>query len=69
MASAFGRPVVKAFNNLLAETLENGGKEANAEDRIAMAVAGDNAEAKKVIAELINDAGFDTVDTGNLSES
>ena len=34
-----------------------------------MAVAGDNAAAKKVLAELINDAGFDTVDAGNLSES
>jgi len=69
VSEQLGRPVVKAFNNLLAETLENGGKEADAEDRIAMAVAGDDAEAKKVVAELINDAGFDTVDAGNLSES
>lgn len=34
-----------------------------------MAVAGDDASSKKVLAELINDAGFDTVDAGNLSES
>ncbi|MNN52492.1 hypothetical protein D3C81_1671950 [compost metagenome] len=34
-----------------------------------MAVAGDDAEAKKVIAGLVNDAGFDVVDSGNLSES
>lgn len=63
------RPVIKAFNNLLAETLANGGKETGAENRIAMAVAGDNTEAKKTITELINDAGFDAVDSGNLSES
>ena len=69
MASAFGRPVVKPFNNFLAKTLENGGKEPDAKDRIAMAVAGDDASSKKVLAELINDAGFDTVDAGNLSES
>ncbi|MDY0989396.1 NAD(P)-binding domain-containing protein [Flavobacterium sp. CFBP9031] len=64
-----GRPVIKAFNNLLAETLANGGKQPGAEDRIAMAVAGDDKEAKKIIAGLINDAGFDAVDSGDLSES
>ncbi|PJJ08422.1 hypothetical protein CLU83_1689 [Flavobacterium sp. 1] len=69
ISEQLGRPVIKAFNNLLAETLENGGKEPGAEDRIAMAVAGDDAEAKKVIAGLINDAGYDVVDSGDLSES
>ena len=69
VSQQLGRPVVKAFNNLLAETLENAGKEPGVENRIAMAVAGDNAEAKKVIAGLINDVGFDPVDAGNLSES
>jgi predicted dinucleotide-binding enzyme len=64
-----GRPVIKAFNNLLAGTLANGGKEPGTQDRIAMAVAGDNMEAKKIITKLINDAGFDAVDSGNLSES
>lgn len=69
VSEQLGRPVIKAFNNLLAETLANGGKEAGAEERIAMAIAGDDAEAKKVIAGLVNDAGFDVVDSGNLSES
>lgn len=69
VSEQLGKPVIKAFNNLLAETLANGGKETGAENRIAMAVAGDNTEAKKTITELINDAGFDAVDSGNLSES
>ena len=69
MSEQLGRPVIKAFNNLLAETLANGGKEPGTQDRIAMAVAGDNMEAKKTITKLINDAGFDAVDSGNLSES
>lgn len=69
VSEQLGRPVIKTFNNLLAETFANGGKEAGVKDRIAMAVAGDNAEAKKVIAGLVNDAGFDAVDSGSLSES
>jgi len=69
VSEQLGRPVIKAFNNLLAETLASGGKNPDTEDRLAMAVAGDDAAAKKVVASLINDAGFDVVDTGNLSES
>jgi len=69
VSEQLGRPVIKAFNNLLAETLEKGGKEPSASDRITMAVAGDDSEAKKIIAGLINDAGFDSVDSGLLSES
>ncbi|MFC4478936.1 NADPH-dependent F420 reductase [Flavobacterium chungangensis] len=69
VSEQLGRPVVKAFNNLLAETLANGGKNSGAEDRIAMAVAGDDPQAKKVIASLVNDAGYDAVDSGRLSES
>lgn len=69
VSEQLGRPVIKAFNNLLAETLENAGKVPGAVERIAMAVAGDDAEAKKTIIGLINDAGFDAVDSGDLSES
>ncbi|MCX8530794.1 NADPH-dependent F420 reductase [Chryseobacterium luquanense] len=64
-----GRPVIKAFNNLLAETLLSGGKESGSENRIAMAIAGDDANAKKIIAGLVNDAGFDAVDSGSLENS
>lgn len=69
VSEQLARPVIKAFNNLLAETLKNGGKVPGAQNRIAMAVAGDDTEAKKIIAGLIKDTGFDVVDSGNLSES
>lgn len=69
VSEQIGRPVIKAFNNLLAESLLNGGKKKGADDRIAMAIAGDNIESKKVISGLIDDAGFDAVDSGNLSDS
>ncbi|WP_156129452.1 NADPH-dependent F420 reductase [Flavobacterium sp. AED] len=69
VSEQIGRTVVKAFNNLLTETLANGRKQPDAYDRIAMAIAGDNIEAKKVISSLIDDAGYDVVDSGNLSDS
>ncbi len=69
VSEQIGRPVIKAFNNLLAYTLEHNGKAAGAIDRIALAVAGDDENAKKVVAELLNDTGFDAVDAGSLSES
>lgn len=69
VSEQLGRPVIKAFNNLLAETLINGGKEQGAESRIAMAISGDNEQSKKTISSLANDAGYDVVDAGSLSES
>jgi len=69
VSEQLGRPIIKAFNNLLAETLASGGKAAGNQDRIAMAIAGDDVEAKKVIAILVDEAGYDIVDSGPLSES
>ena len=48
-----GRPVIKAFNNVLAETLANGGKKPDTEDKLAMAIAGDDKEAKNTIALMM----------------
>ncbi|WEK71433.1 MAG: NAD(P)-binding domain-containing protein [Candidatus Chryseobacterium colombiense] len=69
VSEKIGRPVIKAFNNLLAETLINGGKEQGEENRIAMAISGDDEQSKKSISSLANDAGYDVVDAGSLSES
>lgn len=69
VSEQLGRPVIKAFNNLLAESLANGGKETGTEDRIAMAVSGDDENSKKAVSGLISDMGFDAVDAGTLSES
>jgi hypothetical protein len=69
VSAQIGRPVIKAFGNLLAYSLAENGRPAGASDRIAMAVAGDDPAAKEVVMKLVNDAGFDPVDAGSLAES
>ncbi len=64
-----GHPVIKVFNNIYAEHLANRGKPPGSPGRIALPVSGDNAKAKQVVMELVNDMGFDPVDTGGLDES
>ncbi len=64
-----GHPVVKVFNNIYAEHLANRGKPPGTPGRIALPVAGDDPKAKQVVMDLVNDMGFDSVDTGGLDES
>ncbi len=64
-----GRPVVKAFNNIYAAHLLDHGEPAGARRRIALPVAGDDAEAKATVIGLINELGFDAVDAGSIDES
>jgi predicted dinucleotide-binding enzyme len=69
ISGILNRPIIKVFNNILEYTLKNKGKAAGAEDRIAISIAGDNEEHKKVVAQLVDQTGFDTVDGGSLAES
>jgi len=69
VAEQLGRPVVKAFNNIMAQHLMDGGKPASAAKRIALPVAGDDDAAKAVVLKLINELGFDGVDAGGLDQS
>lgn len=64
-----GRPVVKAFNNALAYTLQKLGQPAGTPGRLALAVAGDHARHKQTAMELVDQCGFDPVDAGSLEES
>ncbi|UYB52704.1 NAD(P)-binding domain-containing protein [Xanthomonas sp. AM6] len=64
-----GRPVVKAFNAVLAQTLAEGGAAAGTANRIAIPVAGDDAHAKAIACELVNETGFDALDAGDLANS
>jgi len=64
-----GRPVIKAFNNIYAQRLLEGGKPAGAPGRIGLPVAGDDKAAKAIILELVDQLGFDGVDAGGLGES
>ena len=64
-----GRPVVKVFNNIYADHLQNKGVPAGNPGRFALPVAGDNAAAKQKVMALVEELGFDAVDDGTLHES
>lgn len=69
ISGILNRPLIKVFNNILEYTLKHHGKTAGAEGRVAISIAGDNEEHKKVVAQLVDLTGFDTVDAGSLAES
>jgi 8-hydroxy-5-deazaflavin:NADPH oxidoreductase len=69
VSNQLGRPIIKAFNNLLAYTLEHEGKSEDSSGRIAMAVAGNGPSQKQVVMNVINELGFDAVDSGSISDS
>ena len=60
---------MKAFNNIMAQHLMNGGKPAGAAKRIALPVAGDHDDAKAIVLRLVDELGFDGVDAGDLDQS
>jgi len=60
--------VVKAFNHIYAAQLTTDGRPAGTPNRRALVIAGDDAEAKRVVATLLDQFGFDTVDAGPLAE-
>jgi predicted dinucleotide-binding enzyme len=69
VSEQLGVPVVKAFNGIYAAHLLDGGRPAGAQDRRALPVAGDDAEAKQVVLALLDELGFDGVDAGGIDES
>jgi 8-hydroxy-5-deazaflavin:NADPH oxidoreductase len=60
--------VVKAFNHIYAAQLTTDGTPAGTKNRRALAIAGDDPEAKARVTELLDQFGFDTVDAGPLRE-
>ena len=69
VSQQLGRPVVKAFNTIRASHLLSNGRPAGDRERIALPVAGDDPNAKVVVSRLIDELGFDAVDTGGLDDS
>ena len=61
--------VVKAFNHIYASQITTDGRPAGAADRRALAIAGNDADARQAVTRLLDEFGFDTVDIGPLSES
>ncbi len=64
-----GRPVVKVFNNILADHLAQPGKPAGTSGRVALPVASDDAAAKQKVMQLVEELGYDAIDAGSLRES
>ena len=65
-AIASGAKVVKAFNTTLAGTLvtgESGGQ------KLDVFIAGDDADAKSKVAQIVTDGGMRAIDTGPLSRA
>ena len=69
VASLFpGAKTVKAFNSIYFKVLEEKAFQSG-ENRIAVQIAGDDAQAKQTLKKLIEEIGFAPQDIGNLSES
>jgi 8-hydroxy-5-deazaflavin:NADPH oxidoreductase len=68
-SSMLGRPVVKAFNNIVADSLLHKGLPAGSKGRIALPVSGEDHKSKQLVMALLDQMGFDAVDAGPLSES
>jgi hypothetical protein len=63
-----GAKVVKAFNTIAAAVLQSGDVMFNG-IRANVFYCGDDAEAKKVVKQLIEEIGFEAVDAGTLKSS
>ena len=60
--------VVKAFNHIYAAELTTHSQPKGTMNRRALVIAGDDAAAKRTVADLIDRFGFDVVDAGPLKE-
>ncbi|MEU7902970.1 NAD(P)-binding domain-containing protein [Actinoplanes sp. NPDC049118] len=69
VSEQLARPVVKAFNNIVAQQLLDRHTKPGTEGRRALPVAGDDGAAKTVVLGLVDEIGFDAVDVGGLDES
>ncbi|WP_427134014.1 NADPH-dependent F420 reductase [Pseudarthrobacter sp. S9] len=61
-----GSDIVKSLNHIGYHDLEEDGSEAGSEGRRALALAGDNDNAKALVAGFIDQLGYDHVDAGPL---
>ncbi|MEU2351130.1 NAD(P)-binding domain-containing protein [Modestobacter sp. NPDC049651] len=60
--------VVKAFNHIGAQDIVDEGTPAGTPQRRALAIAGDDSDARAQVAGFIDQIGFDVVDLGPLAE-
>jgi predicted dinucleotide-binding enzyme len=60
--------VVKAFNAIYWQRLRDEGRPPGDPRRLGIPISGDDPEAKRLVAGLIDGIGFDAVDAGTLAE-
>lgn len=63
-----GARVVKAFNAIVWTRLRDDGRPAGDGERVGIPISGEDDQAKRMVAELIDQIGFDPVDAGSLAE-
>lgn len=69
VSEQINRPVVKAWNAVLAATLADKGRPKGEAGRFAVPVAGDNLNDKAIAMRLVEETGFDALDAGPLATS
>jgi 8-hydroxy-5-deazaflavin:NADPH oxidoreductase len=60
--------VVKAFNHIMASQILTDASPAGTDGRRALAIAGDDDDAKQQVTALLDEFGFDVLDLGPLAE-
>jgi 8-hydroxy-5-deazaflavin:NADPH oxidoreductase len=64
-----GALVVRAFSHISSSEVTTAGRPAGTPHRRALAIAGDDPEAKRVVTAIYDAVGFDTLDLGGLEEA
>jgi 8-hydroxy-5-deazaflavin:NADPH oxidoreductase len=64
-----GAHVVRAFSHISSAEVTTAGRPAGTPHRRALAIAGDDNEAKRVVTAVYDAVGFDTLDLGGLDEA
>ncbi|KQS65897.1 NADPH-dependent F420 reductase [Modestobacter sp. Leaf380] len=70
VSEQLGRPVVKAWNSIVAGSFAGLARPAGAPDRIALPVSADDDDADRALGRLlVEQTGFDAFDAGPLADS
>jgi 8-hydroxy-5-deazaflavin:NADPH oxidoreductase len=64
-----GARVVKFFNAIMAPDIPADARPRGTPGRRALPIAGDDAEARRIAADLVDQFGYDPVDAGSLADS